>query len=243
MQSIIAILITACMALAVIFFPVRIYTSARTLGFPKSKQIRVTLIAFLLFGVWFSLVLAGSLTGFFETPFTTVAGIPFTHVNYLVLVPVFLGCVLIAFSPTTRALIDTFAPHRVMLIETARSIGGVFLVRYAQGALPGIFALPAGIGDVFIGVTAPLISHMYLKTSFKARPLAIVWNILGILELMISLTIGYLVSGLKLFSVSIPATTTFPLVLIPGFGVPLMILFHIIGLRLLLRQGVRGTTP
>jgi len=236
-----AILITACMALAAIGFPLRIARSARALGFPKTKQVRVTLIAVLVMGLWFSFVLWGSLTGFFETPPFPVLGIPVTHVNYLALGPVLLGVTLIAFSPTTRALLDTLAPQRVMLIETARAIGGVFLVRYFQGDLPGIFALPAGIGDLFIGLTAPLMAYLYMKEGDHVRSLAIAWNIFGILELIVSLTMGYLVSALKLFSVSIPTTAAFPLILIPGFGVPLMILFHLIALRVLVRQRASET--
>ena len=238
-----AILITTCMALAAIGFPLRIARSARALGFPKTKQIRVTRIAALVMGLWFSFVLWGSLTGFFETPPFLVLGIPLTHVNYLALGPVLLGVTLIAVSPTTRVLLDTLTPQRVMLIETARAIGGVFLVRYFQGELPGIFALPAGIGDLFIGMTAPLMAYLYAKKGDQVRSLAIAWNIFGILELVVSLTVGYLVSTLKLFSVSIPATTAFPLILIPGFGVPLMILFHLIALRVLIRRPASGTLP
>jgi len=132
-----AILITACMAFAAIGFPLRIAWSARALGFSKTKRVRVTRIATLVMGLWFSFVLWGSLTGFFETPPFLVLGIPLTHINYLALGPVLLGVILIALSPTTRALLDTFVPQRVMLIETARADGGVFLVRYFQGELPG----------------------------------------------------------------------------------------------------------
>jgi hypothetical protein len=238
-----AILITVCMALAAIGFPLRIAQSARALGFPKTKQVRVTRIAALVMGLWFAFVLWGSLTGFFATPPFSVLGVPVTHVNYLALGPVLLGVTLIAVSPTTRALLDTLAPQRVMLIETARAIGGVFLVRYFQGELPGIFALPAGIGDLLVGLTAPLMAYLYVKKGDQVRNLAIAWNIFGILELIVSLTMGYLVSTLKLFSVSIPTTTAFPLILIPGFGVPLMILFHLIALRLLVRQRASNTIP
>ncbi len=240
MQALIAALITGCMASAVVFFPIRLARGARTLGFSRDRQMKVAVTAFCILGTWFGLVVWGALTGFFQTPVFSVFGIPFTHVNYLVLGPVILGSLLMWFSPTTCALIDTLSPYRLMLFETARTVGVVFLVRYVEGGLPGIFALPAGIGDVFIGCTAPLISYLYRRYGERVRILAIGWNILGLVELAMSLVIGYLVFGLRVFpGVEVSNTgvpTGFPLVLIPGFGVPLMVLVHIIALRVLRRM-------
>ena len=239
MQSIVSITITACMALAAVFLPLRIFQGSQALGFSKSKSIRVAALTLLLIGGWLGLVIWGALAGFFQTPVFEISGIPFTHVNYLILGPVILGSLLIWLSPTTRALIDTFAPHRVMLIETARAIGAVFLVRYFEGSLPGIFALPAGIGDLFIGATAPVISYLYRTRGEHVRKLAIGWNILGLAELAMSFVMGYLAFGLKVIpgiDTSVNIQTAFPLVLIPGFGVPLMILMHIIALRLLTKR-------
>jgi hypothetical protein len=240
MQTILAILITGCMGLAAIFLPIQMSRSARSLGFSRRRQVRVGVVTFLILGTWLGLVLWGALTGFFGTPVFEIYGIPFTHVTYLVLGPVIFGSLLLWLSPTTRALIDTFTPFRVIMIETARAIGAVFLVRYFRGELPGIFALPAGIGDVFIGVTAPIMAYLYRAYGKKVRALAIGWNILGIAELATSFTIGYLAFALKVFpgvvisNVAVP--TAFPLVLIPGFGVPLTILVHIIALRLIFKQ-------
>ena len=40
-------------------------------------------------------------------------------------------------------------------IQAGRFAGLGFLALYANGVLPGSFALPAGLGDMAIGVTAP----------------------------------------------------------------------------------------
>jgi hypothetical protein len=37
------------------------------------------------------------------------------------------------------------------------SSGGVSLVRYFEGQLPGVFAIPAGIGDILTGIFAPVL--------------------------------------------------------------------------------------
>lgn len=241
MQPAIAISIVAMMSFVPILFPIRIADSATQLHFSPRKRALAVLITFLLLGGWLALVLWGSLSRSFPGPIR-IQGVPASipQVAYLSLGPVILGSLLIALSPTTRALLDNFQPHRVMLIQTARVIGGVFLVRYLTGDMPGVFALPAGIGDVLIGVTAPVISYLYATRGDRVRALAIGWNILGMLDLVNALTVGFLAFGLRAFpgaqATSAGQPTTFPLILIPGFGVPLTMLLHIVALRLLLRK-------
>jgi hypothetical protein len=127
-----------------------------------------------------------------------------------------------------------------MLAQIARLIGAIFLVRYFMGDMPGAFALPAGIGDVLIGLTAPIVAWLYTTRGDRVRGLAIAWNILGILDLVNALVLGFLAFGLRVFPgpETSPAgqPTAFPLILIPGYGVPLMMLVHIVTLRLLLRK-------
>src|SRR3989442_77277 len=43
-------------------------------------------------------------------------------------------------------------------IQAWRAGGLGFLALYAHGVLPGIFAWPAGLGDIAIGVTAPWVA-------------------------------------------------------------------------------------
>src|SRR5262245_59414214 len=61
-------------------------------------------------------------------------------------------------------------------------MGIVFLVLYSQGALPGVFAIPARWGDMALGMTAPLLAWFW-KPPFSYKT-AILWNVLGILELV-----------------------------------------------------------
>ena len=44
-----------------------------------------------------------------------------------------------------------------MSIQVYRALGLIFLVLYAEGRLPGAFALPAGCGDVLVGLLAPIV--------------------------------------------------------------------------------------
>jgi hypothetical protein len=42
----------------------------------------------------------------------------------------------------------------LVALQVYRVLGAVLLVNWARGAAPGIFALPAGIGDVITGLLA-----------------------------------------------------------------------------------------
>ena len=114
-----------------------------------------------------------------------------------------------------------------------RAVGLGFLALYTYGVLPGMFAWPAGLGDIAIGVTAPwIVIALVREPAFVKSPRFVIWNLLGILDLVVAVSTGALSSGF----VSVlrgEATTTpmaqLPLVLIPAFLVPLFIMFHIAG--------------
>ena len=106
--------------------------------------------------------------------------------------------------------------HWLIGIQVVRAIGVMFLVRYAQGTLPGVFAIPAGIGDIITGVAAPFVAYWYYKQRPWSRGIAIAWNIFGIADLINALALGILSS--PAYSVIVtdpPMQILFPLVLIP----------------------------
>jgi len=119
-------------------------------------------------------------------------------------------------------------------IQAWRFAGLGFIALYAYGVLPGIFAWPAGIGDMAIGVTAPLVVLALRRNpAFAAGGLFRAWNLLGILDLVVAVSLGALSSVLG-FGIS-EAITTFPmaqmpLVLVPTFFVPLFVMLHIASL-------------
>ena len=241
MQPVITFVMLAVMGTAPILVSIQAWASARALGFAPDRRALSAVITFVLLGGWFGLVLWGALSGVFLTPIRIYrVPVPIPQVAYLSLAPVIVGSLLIAASGTTRALIDQTPPWRMTLIQTARLIGGVFLIGYAAGDIPGVFALPAGIGDVFIGLTAPIMAWLLATRGERARGLAIIWNWLGILDLVDALTLGFLALGLRAFPgaqfTANGLLTAFPLVLIPGFGVPFTILVHIVTLRTLARR-------
>ena len=101
--------------------------------------------------------------------------------------------------------------------------------RYFAGQLPGLFALPAGIGDVATGVLAPFVAYAWYSGKPYARDAAIVWNIFGMADLVNAVVLGALTNGGT-------GGIVFPTVLIPVYGVPRAFLIHSCSLIGLLRR-------
>ncbi len=114
----------------------------------------------------------------------------------------------------------------------------MFVILYLQGFLPGIFALPAGWGDFAIGITAPLVAWFWRRP--YPRKMFVVWNVLGVLDLVTAVTLGVLASATPVGVLAGDVTTRlmgmFPLSLIPTFFVPLLIIGHLIALSRSLRE-------
>jgi hypothetical protein len=65
-------------------------------------------------------------------------------------------------------------------IQAWRAGGLAFLALYAHGLLPGVFAWPAGLGDIAIGVTAPWVAiALVRRPGFVTHRVFVVWNLLG----------------------------------------------------------------
>jgi hypothetical protein len=111
---------------------------------------------------------------------------------------------------------------------------------YAGGHLPGLFALPAGLGDSLVGIFAPFVAAAYARSPQSASRRVKLWNLLGIADLVIAVTLGFITSPspFQLAAFDHPSTLIgmYPLVLIPVFAVPLSILLHLASLQKL-RQG------
>ena len=118
-----------------------------------------------------------------------------------------------------------------MGLQTWRLFVGLgYLALYAYGVMPGMFALPAGLGDIAIGVTAPwVLLTLIRRPGFAAGKTFVVWNALGVLDLVVAMgTAGLsaiLAVGVAGEVISNP-NAQLPLVLIPEYFVPILIMLH-----------------
>jgi hypothetical protein len=135
---------------------------------------------------------------------------------------------LLLLSPTFRRIVAAVPQHWLIGIQTFRILGGAWLVRYFAGQLPGLFALPAGIGDVATGLLAPFVAYAWYSGKPYARGAAIAWNVFGMADLINAVALGTLTGG--------ASGIVFPIVLIPAYGVPRAFLIHSYSLIGLLRR-------
>jgi hypothetical protein len=132
----------------------------------------------------------------------------------------------------SRILTDPGTPARLALPHTLRVVGVLFLIAMAQGHLPAAFALPAGLGDIAIGLAAPFVARRLAHGTGRAA--AVRFNVLGILDLAIAGIIGFLLLGIVEVTPSTAPLTLLPLALIPTTAVPLAVTLHIVSLRRLI---------
>lgn len=112
--------------------------------------------------------------------------------------------------------------------QTARILGAVFVILEAAKLLPTRFALSAGYGDIFIGATAWFAATRLAKPA--NRSLFILWQTLGIVDLVSAVTLGVTAQFVHTPGPSMYLMTVLPLSLIPTFLVPLFLMFHVISI-------------
>jgi len=138
-------------------------------------------------------------------------------------------------SASLRSLL-TNQQHLIRL-NVWRLLGLVFLLLMLNRQMPALWALPAGIGDIFVGATAFRVARGVATPSGQRR--AVIFNLLGMLDLIVAVGLGITTAEgpLRLFH-TVPTSelaTRFPLVLVPTFLVPLAFTLHVISLTQLLR--------
>jgi hypothetical protein len=85
---------------------------------------------------------------------------------------------------------------------------------------------------------------LYLQSGARGgRAAAYAWNILGIVDLLVAVSIGTMTQPGRLNFIPVDVVnsvgTTYPLVMIPAFAVPLSLILHGLSLRQLVRSARR----
>jgi hypothetical protein len=217
--------------------------AVRRYGGPGASR-RAAFVAAVL-AAWFVLAFVASWAGLFVA---TPGGPPTIALG--VFPPIVAGALALAFSPRARALALAIPQPWLVGVQTLRVVGAVFLVLLGRGLLPAQFAVPAGWGDVAVGVAAPFVAGALARRKPWSAPLAVAWNALGLVDLAVAVGVGAFSaqSAARVFTSGPPtdAMAQLPLSLIPAFGVPLFVLLHVVsllGLRKREERGARRTPP
>ncbi|GAA3851889.1 hypothetical protein GCM10022403_099140 [Streptomyces coacervatus] len=131
-----------------------------------------------------------------------------------------------------RILTDPATPARLALPQTVRVVGVVFLVVAALGKLPAVFAIPAGLGDMAVGVSAPFVTPRLARGTHWSGALS--FNIMGLVDLVVAVSLGFLAgvgpSPLPHVTPTTAPVALLPLALIPTTAVPLAVALHLVSL-------------
>jgi hypothetical protein len=179
---------------------------------------------------WLLLVLSFGAAGAFVGP----PGTPPIALAMGVGIPLMLFFASLRLSQSFREFVLSLDLRLIAGMQAWRWAGLGFLSLYAQKVLPAVFALPAGLGDMAIGVTAPwIILALIRQPGFAASGAFVRWNVLGILDLIVAISIGTLSAFFATGApgeISTAPMATLPLLLIPAFLVPLFLMLHITAL-------------
>lgn len=175
-----------------------------------------------LVSVWFAMALIAAARGAFANPFQGVGA----TVGIAAFVPLIVFLTWFGVSKGFRGFLLSLNPSTLTAWQTWRIIGLVFVVLEAHQVLPGVFALPAGYGDIAIGATATLVAWKLANPEHRGSFIA--WQLLGILDLVTAVTLGVTARLITPSGPTMALVTELPLSLIPTFFVPLFTMIHVI---------------
>jgi hypothetical protein len=219
---------------------VMLWRGALTAGLGRGTATRVAATVAILWGAWVlaSVLLAKADVYRFE-PTRPVPWLPVALIGAVAAALLFTRIPVVS-----RILAQPDGLWRLTVPQIFRVEGVTFLVVMALGKLPAVFALPAGLGDIAIGVEAVFVARN-LRRGAVGRS-AVWFNILGLVDLVVALGIGFAAAPaavrLLLVSPSTEAISLLPLALIPATVIPLAAALHLLSLRKLMVAGITHTS-
>lgn len=155
----------------------------------------------------------------------------------------FFGVIIIGSVGVARwTALDRVLAHRhtlgeLVLSQTARWLGAIFLALHLSGQLPAFFAFPAGYGDILAGLCAIIAGVSLLVGRSVGIPIA--FSVLGLLDFVGAVGTAALATQTAGLVHTVPPTSAFgqlPLALFPAYLVSFSIVLHITTIRILLSR-------
>ena len=186
----------------------------------------VTLAVGSVLALWLAFVFVFGSRGAFVRPPAT----PPLPIFFAVTLPIVVALAAYRSSSAFRHWVLYLDQRLAVGLQAWRFAGLGFLALTTYNVLPGVFAWPAGLGDIAIGATAPVLALAIARNpQVVTSRLFVVWNLLGILDLVVAVGTGTLVAwfGIGADIGSIGPMAQLPLLLIPAFLVPNFVMLHI----------------
>jgi hypothetical protein len=199
--------------------------AARMPASAKSRYATAGLLSAVLIG-WLAVAqYLGAANTYFASTETAVPPVLFG-----LLIPLTVAAIALWQSESIARLVSAIPLHWLVAAQVYRAAGGIFLVLWADGRLPWQFAMPAGIGDVATGIVAVVVAALLARSEIGAHRATYVWSLFGIADLVVALAMGAMTSPGRPHLLALEAPnlliTSYPLVMVPTFAVPLALMLH-----------------
>src|SRR5882757_9235601 len=204
-------------------------------------QRRTTWLAIMVpFTLWAAVAWTAAINGVFRTSASPLPLLPLA-----IFLPMIIGTPLLLLSKRMGQLLDAMPTTWLVALQLYRVFGSQWLAYWLRGVLPGLWALPAGTGDVLTGLFAVPAAIALAAGMAEGRKAAILWNVFGLADFAVAITLGLMITPgpFQLIVLDGPSIGLdgFPNVLTPAFVVPGSILLHALSLRQLIRRSAGGT--
>ena len=201
-----------------------------------ADQRRTTWLAIMVpFTLWAAVAWTAAINGVFRTGASPLPLLPSA-----IFLPMIIGAPLLLLSKRVGQLLDAMPTTWLVALQLYRVFGSQWLAYWLLGLLPGLWALPAGTGDVLTGLFAVPAAIALATGTANGRKAAILWNIFGIVDLAVAIALGMIISPGP-FQLIVPNILSigidgYPNVLTPAFVVPGSTLLHALSWRQLRRR-------
>ena len=203
-------------------------------------QRRATWLAIMVpFTLWAAVAWSAAINGVFRTDYSQLPLLPAA-----IFTPVVIGAPMLLLSKRVGQLLDAMPTNWLVALQLYRVVGSQWLAYWLLGRLLGLWALPAGTGDVLTGLFAVPAAMALASGTADGRKAAILWNMFGLADFVVAITLGMIITPGP-FQLIIPQGPNvgldgYPNVLTPAFVVPSSILLHVLSLRQLRRRSRSG---
>src|SRR5260221_3472873 len=151
--------------------------------------------------LWLAVIWSAAINGLFRPGVSPIPLLPLA-----IFVPVIVGAPILLRSRPIGEVLDAMPAAWLVALQVYRVFCSIFLGAWARNLAPGVFALPAGTGDVITGLLALPVALSLASGGNDGRRAAIAWNIFGLLDFAVAVSLGLIASPrpLQLILPSIP---------------------------------------
>ncbi|WP_300022788.1 hypothetical protein [uncultured Maribacter sp.] len=118
-------------------------------------------------------------------------------------------------------------------VHIFRLIGSTFIILFLYDLLPPVFALFAGIGDLFTAISSIFVAKAIRNKKHYAKKLAYVWNTFGLVDILTTSAMAIVFTKISIDNniQGVEFLAEFPFCFIPAFAPPTIIFLHLLVFR------------